>query len=627
MADIAFPLSTSPGRKPQESAGRLTNCFAEPRGEGLGPVWRRAPGVSIFSDTGEDTFRGGAQIDSTNMLAAFSGTIKKLTYTGALQGQPITGGTALGDLTGDGGLTAAFDGTTAQNLSASATKASTAEGYVGKTLAAPTAIYGAIVYGSDDNGYVPSANPDVTLELYGQTGDAPISSTDGTLIGTLAAFTDSADESGNPRTVLSDDTTTLYDYVWVRVTHNGSDATLAVAEVELFSPTAAIITAVDTLSGTDRVEIFKNNAATPDVVVIANAGPYVYDPGDVDLDDYPDNDIGSPTCGCVHLGWFMFGYGNGDIQASDLNSTNINTLNKARTESNPDGVNRVWSYDGLFYAAGKGSIEIWGDPINDTGFPLNRQGFNIRPGLIGADAIAGMEPEFGHPPIYVGSDHTVRWLRGFTPEKISPPDLDRLIAEVTDKSQIEAFCYVSGGHPFWQINGPTFSWVFAVNNLTWHERQSYLLSKSRLLRSCFAFDLWIVGDTVGGYLGEPDHALHTEYGAKLIAEVESLPVEDFPNRVRVARSDFDITTGVGISTGTETQTDPLVMISWSDDGGYYWSNPWHRPLGEQGETGTRVILNNTGLSGPKGRKWRLTISDEVHFGLMGGSQSAEVRLR
>lgn len=629
MAAIRFPLSTSPGREPQEGAGRLINCFAEPRGEDLGPVWRRAPGVAIFSDTGEDTFRGGLQIDSTNILAAFEGTIKRLTYTGSLQGQPITGGAELGDLTGDGGLSAAFDGTTAQAVSASATKASATEAYAGKTLAAPSKIYGAIVHGSNDAGYVSGANPDVTIELYGQTGDAPISATDGTLLGTLAAFTDSADESGNPRTVLSDDTDTIYDYVWVRITHNGSAATMAVAEVQLFSPTLAVITDVDTLSGTDRIDIFKNNATTPDVVIVANAGTYVYDPTGGDLDDYPDNDIGSPTCGCVHLGWFMFGYGNGDIQASDLNDTNINTLNKARTESNPDGVIRIWSYDGLLYAAGKASIEVWGEPINDTGFPLNRQGFNIRPGLIGPDAIAGMEPEFGHPPIYVASDNTVRWLDNFaSPTKISSPDLDRLIAGVTDKTQIEVFCYLAGGHPFCQVSGPGFSWAFLVNNLSWHERESYLSSSSRLLRSMFGFDRWIVGDTVAGYLGVPDHTLHTEYGAKLIAEAQSLPVADFPNRVRVARADFDITTGVGLAAGTDPiQTDPTLEISWSDDGGYYWSNPWFRKLGAQGKTGRRVQLNNTGLSGPHGRRWKLRLADPVHFGLMGGDQSAEVRVR
>lgn len=51
MVDIPWPLSTSPGEKPQEGAGRLINVFAEPRGENLGAVWHRAPGAKVFART------------------------------------------------------------------------------------------------------------------------------------------------------------------------------------------------------------------------------------------------------------------------------------------------------------------------------------------------------------------------------------------------------------------------------------------------------------------------------------------------------------------------------------------------------------------------------------------------
>jgi hypothetical protein len=46
---VAWPISNTPGQKPQEGAGRLINVFAEPRGEGLGPVWRRVPGAAVFA--------------------------------------------------------------------------------------------------------------------------------------------------------------------------------------------------------------------------------------------------------------------------------------------------------------------------------------------------------------------------------------------------------------------------------------------------------------------------------------------------------------------------------------------------------------------------------------------------
>ncbi|WP_445222257.1 hypothetical protein ACKWRH_21620 [Bradyrhizobium sp. Pa8] len=62
---IPFPLSTFPGATPQEGAGRLINCYAEPLGEPSRPtgpaqqVWRGCPGLSQHAITGESGYRGG----------------------------------------------------------------------------------------------------------------------------------------------------------------------------------------------------------------------------------------------------------------------------------------------------------------------------------------------------------------------------------------------------------------------------------------------------------------------------------------------------------------------------------------------------------------------------------------
>ena len=51
MVAVPFPISTNPGLKPQEGAGRLINVFAEPKSEGHAPVWRRVPGATVFART------------------------------------------------------------------------------------------------------------------------------------------------------------------------------------------------------------------------------------------------------------------------------------------------------------------------------------------------------------------------------------------------------------------------------------------------------------------------------------------------------------------------------------------------------------------------------------------------
>jgi hypothetical protein len=394
----------------------------------------------------------------------------------------------------------------------------------------------------------------------------------------------------------------------------------------LVDATGSFTALTGTASGSDKTHFARNNATTPDVVFVCDDGPFILTGGTKAA--YPDGDIGSPNSVCFHDSYFMFGYGSGKIQASGVNATSINALDFTTAESNPDGITRLWSFKGLLYAAGPATIEVYGQPVNASGFPLTRHGYNITPGLITPWAVAGFESEFGSSPIYVGSDNTVRQLSGFDANKISPAELDFLIASVDDKTTLEALCYISRGNAFWQLSSSTWTWVYNVTNGTWHERQSYGLARSRMSLSIPAFDRWLTGDTEANVMLEISPDQLTEVDDPLIAIVESAPVKEFPNRIRVPRADFDFTTGIGDITGDSvTETDPTVMISWSDDGGQTWSDPRDKPLGAQARYVTRVTTFLNGISGPMGRRWRLTVSDPVHFGLIGGDMSAELRVK
>lgn len=383
-----------------------------------------------------------------------------------------------------------------------------------------------------------------------------------------------------------------------------------------------------TLSGTDQIFMVANNALVPNIVAVTQLGAFIINQTTNTITTYPDPDVGSPSCVCFHEGWFMFGYGDGTILASDINSTNINTLNQAATETNPDGVMNMVSYQGNLFVFGSKTVEIWGLPVNATDFPLTRIGYNMTPGLHSQFAVSGWEAEFGNPPIYVGSDNSIRQIQGFTPVKISPPELDALIAGVALNRKIDTLCYVARGHAFWQVNGPDFSWVFDCNNQSWHERRSIGSPRSNLLRSIAAFDRWLCATVKASDLLTIDYSIPTESGHPLVCQMESQNVIDWPNRMRVGRADFNFTTGVGLAAGTDPiQTDPTVLIEWSDDGGQSWSGPWWRKLGVQDATQQRITVLNTGRSGPMGRKWRWTISDPVWVGFLGSSMNPEVRQR
>lgn len=80
---IPTPVSTAPGSKYQESAGRLSNCYAEPLGETAANkfVIRRAPGLVNFGTTARSGFRGMIEVAGV-LYAGYSGQLEKFTSSG-----------------------------------------------------------------------------------------------------------------------------------------------------------------------------------------------------------------------------------------------------------------------------------------------------------------------------------------------------------------------------------------------------------------------------------------------------------------------------------------------------------------------------------------------------------------
>jgi hypothetical protein len=375
------------------------------------------------------------------------------------------------------------------------------------------------------------------------------------------------------------------------------------------------------LPGEDQLFFARNQNLTPDIVIVGEAGAYQISGGAVVA--YTDGDVGDPVCVTYHDGYFMFGYANGDIFASSLDGTGINTLDAANAASNADGIVQLWSYQGQLYAGGEKTIEIWGYPINNAGFPLTRVGYHVTPGVIAPHAVAGFAPEFGHPPIYVGTDNTVRWLQGYKAERISTPDLERLITAVEDKATIRAMAYRVSGNAFWQVSCDDWTWVFNCNNPGWFERQSDGSDRSRFTGGAvYAFGKWLVGDTVSPQLLEVSADVPTEAGNPLPVTIISPSVNSFPNRVRCARAEFNLV----VPAVTSDTTAPTIDISWSDDGGATFSNPYTRSLGNStSDTIRRVTVFNTGYAKPIGRRWKLECTDPVNFALLGGDMEPEVR--
>ena len=69
-------------------------------------------------------------------------------------------------------------------------------------------------------------------------------------------------------------------------------------------------------------------------------------------------------------------------------------------------------------------------------------------------------------------------------------------------------------------------------------------------------------------------------------------------------------------------TDPELMVSWSDDGGHTWSAERRVALGGIGYNQRRAVLRRLGQTGPQGRTFRISCSAAVAKALLGASIDA-----
>ncbi|MBR0868928.1 hypothetical protein JQ633_01050 [Bradyrhizobium tropiciagri] len=391
----------------------------------------------------------------------------------------------------------------------------------------------------------------------------------------------------------------------------------------IFTSGGVETTLTGTLNGTEKVFWARNNKTpTPDVVCCAPAtGLFAVSTSAVSF----LSAWGAPNSIAFMDSYFIATYGDGTLQASDQNATTFNTLNKTTAQSKPGGLTRSVPFNGQLFALGPNFGEVYSNTANPTGFPLSRS-YVLQRGLLSPYAIAGHDDGFASALIWVADDFSVVQANGTpNPLKISPPDLDRLIAGVTDKTTLEASVYISQGHPKWVLSCPAFTWEFDLGSQKWNERASYGAARWRAIGGISAFGKWIAGDTTAGQLIYVNPNAFDEIGSPLAFTLESGPVANFPNRTRVARADFNFVTGVGQAEGQDPiGTDPSVGISWSDNGGISWSQEFVRKLGRQAEP-QRITMLRTGMTGTQGRRWRLRVSDPVYVAFLGASQDTQLR--
>lgn len=379
-----------------------------------------------------------------------------------------------------------------------------------------------------------------------------------------------------------------------------------------------------TIGGTGPVFMARNMAATPNVLIVHSAGMSEINTGTSTISDFSDADLPAANSICWIDGYFMVSSAAGKVYQSGINATTFSGVDFTTAEADPDGLVRVVAFDRSLAMMGNSTIELWNNAANPTGFAFNR-GPVLPVGLKSAYAVTGWEPGFSTAVVFVANDNTVRRLDGYSPTRISTPELERLIEAVEDPNDIEASVYVVSGHPCVVVTGPDWSWLFDLSTGEWFERKSYGLERWRARFGVNAFDEWLTFDRSSGKVFAVDPTTKREDDGPLVMDIRSNQAHRFPGRLFVKRASFDFVTGVGIDAGEDPiESNPRVLISYSDDGGRTFGNPREFLLGTQGQD-VSIDWWRAGVTNRRGRQWRIQVSDPVEVTFLGAAMDVEER--
>jgi hypothetical protein len=379
------------------------------------------------------------------------------------------------------------------------------------------------------------------------------------------------------------------------------------------------------IPGTQFCWCAANQNTPPDVVIVSpGLGAFVVVSG-TGVANYPGGVVGSPDSVVFMSGFFLFTYGDGTTRASDVNSTNINSINFATAQSKADALYRpIPLGNGQLLLAGANTLEVWGPPVNSTGYPFSYIS-TIWRGIPGPSAIAGNEDGWGKGIFFIGDDNKVSTLTTYTPTPISVPDLDILIEAEPDKTKISVGVYVSRGHGMVVVQSPTWCWEYDTTLQSWHERQSYLQTWWRGYQPINVFGNWLCGDTLTASLLKLDGRVRNEAGSPLRMRIETGPIGAFPRSVRINSIELYMTKGVSSALGHDPdETNAMVEISMSRNGGQSWGNPRAVPVGMQSITTRRARASIWGQAQIEGVRWRFDESAGLNFAFMGADMLSDV---
>ena len=273
---------------------------------------------------------------------------------------------------------------------------------------------------------------------------------------------------------------------------------------------------------------------------------------------------------------------------------------------------------------GERTTEIWYDAGNQY-FAFSRlQGITLQIGTSAAQSVCRFQGGLIWLSKSERGQNIVVATEGYAHQVVSTAAMSKELATYPVVSDAIGYTYSEEGHSFYVLTFPTadVTWVFDAQSGEWHKRASYdpVTGKFHRHRSNCQINFQnqtLVGDYVNGSVYRMDRSSFTDAGNPLVGLRRTLHIWDGIARERVFHSQMQIQFRAGVGLQTGQGSAPSVMLRWSDDSGFTWSNEYQASPGAAGATKTRVIWRRLGAS--RDRVYEVRVSDPVNRDIVGAT--------
>jgi len=369
------------------------------------------------------------------------------------------------------------------------------------------------------------------------------------------------------------------------------------------------ITLLGTINNVGRVSIADNGTQ---VIIITQSSGYIIESNV--LTQITDADFPLASVAEYFINYFVVTVQNtGRFNwSAALNGLSWNALDYITAEKKSDNLVGIINYNDAIWLFGESSIEIYvSSGQADAPFVYYQGSANSTRGCAAKFSIYAIANQL----FWLGDDRIVYTNNGYQPLRVSNHAIEKEIMDMAVVSDAISMSYTQDGHKFYILTFPSENKTYSYDILTkmWSKRSSFTINRWRANDICDFAGYQLVGDFENGKIYYINPLSYTEDEEVLERIIYTTPLYEQNVRLIYHSIWLDVDSGVGLTTGQGS--DPQVMMQFSDDGGYTWSNENWRSAGNIGNYNKQLVWRRMGMA--RNRLIRFTMTDPVPFRVLG----------